>query len=132
MPADPAAIASAGSAPVARLAPAELDLIHRFVHDMPGGFEAVVAAHGARVTRLAHRLLGWAKPIDVEDVVQDVFLSAFRHRTRFAARASLGTWLTSITINRCRTHERQRGVRQLLFRRRGGELLGEWHREQES
>ena len=123
--ADPAAVASAAPAPGARPAGEESNLIDGFVGDAPGGFEAVVAAHEARVTRLAHRLLGWgsASAGDVEDVVQDVFFAAFRHRTRFAARASLNTWLTAITINRCRSQQRRQRLRGLLFRRRAREQL---------
>lgn len=116
-----AAVASAGPAQVPRLSPAEQELIAGFVKDAPGAFEAVVAAHEPRVTRLAHRLLGWGSGGDVEDVVQDVFFAAYQHRTRFAARASLGTWLTTITVNRCRSHQRRQRVRRLLFRRRATE-----------
>lgn len=116
-----AAVASAGHLPTQPLPPADRELVERFAHDAPGAFEAVVAAHEARVTRLAHRLLGWASRGDVDDVVQDVFFAAYQHRTRFAARASLGTWLTAITVNRCRSHQRRQRVRRLLFRRRASE-----------
>src|SRR5687767_43159 len=78
-------------------------LVEGFVADAPGGFEAVVAAYEGKITRLAHRLLGWTGRADVEDVVQDVFFAAFQHRHRFARRANLSTWLTAITVNRCRS-----------------------------
>ena len=77
----------------------------------PEAFEELVALYRTRVARLAHRLLGWAG--DPEDVVQDVFLAALRNASRFRGRASLWTWLATITVNRCRRQLR----RQALWRR---------------
>jgi RNA polymerase sigma-70 factor (ECF subfamily) len=59
------------------------------------------------VARLVHRLLGWREGSDGEDIVQDVFLAAFENRGRFRGDASLSTWLTAITINRCRSRQRR-------------------------
>ena len=79
------------------LAPApDRALVDRFISDTAGAFEAVVAVYAHRMTRLAHRLLGWHGRSDVEDVVQDVFFAAFQHRHRFRGRASLSTWLTRL------------------------------------
>jgi RNA polymerase sigma-70 factor (ECF subfamily) len=89
-----------------------------FLADRPGAFEAVVAAHQEKVARLAHRLLGWRSGADVQDVVQDVFLAALRHRRRFRGESSLGTWLSAITVNCCRTHQRRQQLRRLLVLRR--------------
>jgi RNA polymerase sigma factor (sigma-70 family) len=82
-------------------------LSQEFARATPPCFDELVAAHQAHVTRLAHRLLAWRSGIDLEDVVQEVFLAAFIHRSRFRGRASLSTWLTAITINRCRSHQRR-------------------------
>ena len=78
--------------------------------DRPGSLEHLVEEFHQPVTRLAHRLLGWSAAADVEDVVHDVFLAAFKQKDRFRGDASEWTWLAAITINRCRTHRR----RQLL------------------
>jgi len=72
-------------------------------------FDRLVEQHRAAVARLAHRLLGW--PQDVEDVVQDVFLAAWKGLPRFRGGANLGTWLTRITINKCRNHRRREMLR---------------------
>jgi RNA polymerase sigma-70 factor (ECF subfamily) len=72
-------------------------------------FDSLVARHEPRVRRLAHRLLGWDAAA-VDDIVQDVFLAALRHLDRLRGDASIETWLSAITLNRCRTHRR----RQLL------------------
>lgn len=45
---------------------------------------------------------------DAEDVLQEVFLSAYRHADRFQGRASLKTWLTKISDNQCLTYLRRK------------------------
>ena len=92
-------------------------LAERFVSGDPGAFEELIATHQTRVTRLAHRLLGWRGGPEVQDVVQDVFLRALLRRSSFRGDAGLGTWLAAITINRCRSHHRRRLVTWRLFGR---------------
>ena len=72
-------------------------------------FARLVADHQARVAGLAHRLLGWQG--DVEDIVQDVFLAAFKHLDSFRGEASVATWLMRITVNQCRTRRRRHALR---------------------
>ena len=87
-------------------------LAERFALGERGAFERIVAVHAQRVARLAHRLLGW--PDDVDDVVQDVFLAAWRHRKKFRGdrgEHALNAWLNTITVNRCRTVRRRRLMR---------------------
>lgn len=83
-----------------------LSLAERVARGEPGAMETLIAMYQPRVARLAHRLLGWSG--DVDDVVQDVFLAVLRHRRGFRQEASLWTWLTTITLNQCRTHVRRR------------------------
>jgi RNA polymerase sigma-70 factor, ECF subfamily len=75
-------------------------------------FDQLVTVHQDRIAQLVHRLLGW--PGDVDDVVQDVFVDALRNLHRFDGRSSVLTWLTRLTINRCRTHQRKQWLRRLL------------------
>ena len=58
-----------------------------------------------RWLQLANRLLGW--PGDVDDVVQDVFLAAYRNRKAFRGQCLVRTWLFTITVNRCRSLQRR-------------------------
>src|SRR5262249_29154285 len=83
-------------------------------------FDQLVTVHQDRIARLVHRLLGW--PSDVDDVVQDVFVNALRNLHRFDGRSSVLTWLTRLTINRCRTHQRKQWLRFGFLRRRRDEL----------
>lgn len=86
----------------------ESALAVRFARMEAGAFEEVVAAYQGRVARLASRLLGW--DAEVDDVVQDVFLAALTGAKGFGGKSSLWTWLTTITLNRCRRHLRRRAL----------------------
>jgi RNA polymerase sigma factor (sigma-70 family) len=66
------------------------------------------------VTRLVHRLSAWSN--DCDDLIQDVLVTALVKRKTFHAHARLETWITRITINRCRTHQRKQWLRSKLFR----------------
>ena len=102
---------------------AATDLPARFAAGKAGAFEEVVALYQPRVERLARRLLGW-RGGDVEDVVQDVFLAALTGARSFRGGSSLWTWLTAITLNRCRRH-----VRRAALTRRFREWLGRQPRD---
>jgi RNA polymerase sigma-70 factor (ECF subfamily) len=81
-------------------------------------FEQLVALHEPRVRRLAHRLLGWRSATDAaDDIVQDVLLVLLNKLDTFRGDSSLSTWLTRVTINQCRSHQRKRWLREKLFRR---------------
>ncbi|HEV8607439.1 MAG TPA: sigma-70 family RNA polymerase sigma factor [Tepidisphaeraceae bacterium] len=82
----------------------EKSLAQRFAEGDAAAFEAVVALHRPRITRLVYRLLGW--PADVDDMVQEVFLAALTKCRRFRGESGLATWLTVIALNKCRSHRR--------------------------
>src|SRR5581483_11223859 len=73
----------------------------------PAAFERMVALYEPRVARLAQRLLGWDG--DVDDVVQDVFLVALT-KGGWRGESSAWTWLTTVTLNRCRSRLRRRAL----------------------
>jgi len=107
-----AATEQTGAAPPATDRLDERELLARFAAGDESAFDAIVAAHEAAVARLARRLLGW--PQDVGDVVQEVFIAAYAGLARFRGESSLGTWLTRITINKCRRQLRRRALRQVF------------------
>jgi len=92
-------------------------LIGRIARGDAGALASLVALYEPRVRRLAHRLMAWDGELD--DVVQDVFLAVLEKAGGFRGDASAWTWLTAITLNRCRTYRRRRAVRE-----RVGALLG--------
>jgi RNA polymerase sigma-70 factor (ECF subfamily) len=79
----------------------------RDARDDISNFDEIVARYQPQVARLAHRLLGWRDHAGVEDVVQEVFLVALTRLKTFRGDATLGTWLSGITINQCRAHRRR-------------------------
>ena len=83
-------------------------LVERFRRGENSAFDRIVERYAAEVAALANRLLGW--PQDVDDVVQDVFVAAFRGLRDFRGDCRLRTWLFTITVNRCR-HYRRRYLR---------------------
>jgi RNA polymerase sigma-70 factor (ECF subfamily) len=87
-------------------------LARRLVAGEAAAFDEVVALYAPRVSRLVYRLLGWSGGAgEVEDVVQDVFVSVLRHARSFGGRSSLSTWITSIAVNQCRSLRRRLGAR---------------------
>jgi RNA polymerase sigma-70 factor (ECF subfamily) len=85
----------------------ELDLVEQFRRGDDSAFDRIVERYSAEVAALANRLLGW--PTDVDDIVQEVFMSAFLGLSKFRGECRLRTWLSTITVNKCRS---------LRFRRR--------------
>ena len=79
------------------------------VHD----FDRIVADNAEDISTLAGRLLGW--PSDTEDIVQEVFLSAYLGLKKFRGDSSIKTWLFKITINKCRNYRRRRMLRLKFF-----------------
>jgi RNA polymerase sigma-70 factor (ECF subfamily) len=62
-------------------------------------FATIYETNKARIYSTAYRMLG--NGADAEDVVQDVFVKAWRKLDSFEGRSQLSTWLYRITINRC-------------------------------
>jgi RNA polymerase sigma-70 factor (ECF subfamily) len=111
---------SAVGGPSSQSEAAERSLLTQAAAGNHAAFDQLVTVHQDRIARLVHRLLGW--PSDVDDVVQDVFVDALRNLHRFDGRSSTLTWLTRLTINRCRTHQRKQWLRLGFLRRRRDEV----------
>jgi RNA polymerase sigma-70 factor, ECF subfamily len=54
--------------------------------------------HRAEVTRNLHRMLGPGR-VDLEDVLQEVFIEVFRSIPRFRGDAKISTWLYRVCVN---------------------------------
>ena len=85
------------------------ELLARFRAGQTAAFDEIVEAHQQRIVRLVFRLLG--SPDEVQDVVQEVFLSVLQNLKRFRGESKLSTWLTRIAVNKCRSHHRRRLLR---------------------
>jgi RNA polymerase sigma-70 factor (ECF subfamily) len=89
------------------------ELVTRFRAGEGAAFDRLVLAHQGRVVRLTYRLLG--RPQEVDDVVQEVFLSVLENLRRFRGECRFSTWLTRIVVNKCRSHQRWRLRRWRLW-----------------
>jgi len=73
-------------------------------------FEDLYRAHAARLYGLACRLIG--NRSEAEDLLQEIFLVAYRRLATFRGDSALGTWLYRLAVNRCVDHLRSRASRQ--------------------
>jgi RNA polymerase sigma-70 factor (ECF subfamily) len=76
-------------------------------------FGRMVVEHHEPIRRLVYRLLGWRD--GGEDVVQEVFLSAWAAWGRVRDKESPDLWLKRIAINKCRSRLRREAVRRRWF-----------------
>ena len=88
----------------------DADLVEALRRQEPGAAEALVAAYGDRVYRLAIRITGNSS--DAEEMVQDALWAASRKIDTFRGTAAFGSWVYRITANaayqkrRARRHDR--------------------------
>ncbi|MFP5375516.1 MAG: RNA polymerase sigma factor [Acidimicrobiia bacterium] len=68
-------------------------------------FRAIVSHYDRGLRALAFRLLGDAGHMD--DVLQEVYVKAYRGMAGFRGDASAGTWLYRVTYNACLDHLRR-------------------------
>jgi RNA polymerase sigma-70 factor (ECF subfamily) len=90
--------------------PADIDLVNRIRGGDLTAFEDVYRQHGPRLYNVVLRLVG--SPADAEDVLQEVFLLAFRKLASFRGEAALGTWLHRLAVNASLDRLRSRGARE--------------------
>jgi RNA polymerase sigma-70 factor (ECF subfamily) len=51
-----------------------------------------------------------------EDIVQEVFISAFNSFSSFRNEANYKTWLIRITINKCKDHQKRWSIRNMIYK----------------
>ena len=85
---------------------ADLELAKRCRNGDAAAFEELYRQHAGRLYNLAFRMAG--TPQDAEDLLQDVFLHAYRKLGSFRGDSSLGTWLYRLGMNQCLDYLRGR------------------------
>jgi RNA polymerase sigma-70 factor (ECF subfamily) len=78
---------------------ADLELATRCRNGDAEAFEELYRQHAGRLYNLAYRMAGTAQ--DAEDLLQEVFLHAYRKLGSFRGDSSLGTWLYRLGMNQC-------------------------------
>jgi RNA polymerase sigma-70 factor (ECF subfamily) len=85
----------------------DADLVDALRGQEPGAAEALVAAYGDRVYRLAIRITGNSS--DAEEVVQDALWAATRKIESFRGASAFGSWVYRIAANAA--YQKRRGRR---------------------
>jgi RNA polymerase sigma-70 factor (ECF subfamily) len=88
---------------------ADLELVGRIRSGDASAFEAVYRQHATRLYNLASRMMGAHGEAD--DLLQDIFLLAYRKLGSFRGESSLGTWLYRLAMNHCLDVLRNRQTR---------------------
>jgi RNA polymerase sigma-70 factor (ECF subfamily) len=88
---------------------ADLELVGRIQSGDGSAFEALYKQHSTRLYNLASRMMGAHG--DADDLLQDIFLLAYRKLGSFRGESSLGTWLYRLAMNHCLDVLRNRQTR---------------------
>ena len=80
--------------------------------DAPPSFDEIFRQFAPHVARMAMSLLG--RPDEVDDVVQDVFLDAYRGFGKLRKASALRSWLFTITVRKARRRLRGQSVRRFI------------------
>lgn len=86
----------------------DADLVRRCLDGERRAFDLLYRRHASATQRRLARLCG---ADEVEDLLQQVFLEAFRSLPRYRGEASFSTWLYRITVNIAMTALRRRSRR---------------------
>ena len=82
------------------------DLVARCQRGDVQAFEELYTRHSARIYSLAARMSG--SPDTGEDLLQEIFLQAFRKIGGFKGDSAIGTWLYRLALNHCLDFVRSR------------------------
>src|SRR5262245_47447576 len=102
-------LSMASSKPSGDVRSADLELAGRIRAGDGMAFEELYQVHATRLYNLAYRMAGTAQ--DAEDLLQEIFLLAYRKLGSFRGESSLGTWLYRLAMNHCLDVLRSRQAR---------------------
>lgn len=76
--------------------------------------EELMQQHGSELKRIAFLYVN--DRAECEDIIQEVFISAYKNLSGFRHEASYKTWLIRMTINKCKDHHRLWSIRNLVYK----------------
>lgn len=103
---------AAGSSAPSWAGPSDDEIVERVRSGDAASYEILMRRYNQRLYRAVRAVLG--DEADVEDVMQEAYLAAYRHLDGFAGRARFSTWLIRIAVNRALDRLR-RARRSLSF-----------------
>jgi RNA polymerase sigma-70 factor (ECF subfamily) len=98
---------TAALAPAAAEPLTDAEVVRRVVAGDTALFEILVRRYNQRVYRAVRAVLRGED--EIEDAMQQAYLSAFAHLHQFAERAQFSTWLIRIAVNEALARLRKRG-----------------------
>ncbi len=90
----------------------DYQLIRNLQNGDKSAFTKLVMKHKDKVRNLIYLTLGDVDYID--DISQDVFISAFNKLDEFRFESKFTTWLYRVTVNKCRDYLRKKKVRGIF------------------
>jgi RNA polymerase sigma-70 factor (ECF subfamily) len=87
-----------------------LELVRRAQDGDEAAFESLYREHAGRVYALCLRMLG--DPVHAQELVQDVFVQAWRRLDTFAGESAFSTWLHRLAVNQVLMDRRRAGRRE--------------------
>ena len=85
---------------------ADSTLAARCVAGEAAAFKELYDSHATRLYNLSYRMAGTA--VEAEDLLQEIFLHAFRKLSSYKGESTLGTWLYHLAMNLCLDRLRSR------------------------
>ena len=93
---------------------AEAELVARCRSGELDAFEDIYRQYSTRLYNLAYRMVGNAA--DADDLLQEIFLTAYRKLDTFRGDSALGTWLYRLGMNVCLDRLRSKAARRIRRR----------------
>lgn len=91
-------------------APDDMDLVRRACTQDPGAFEELVRRYHGKIYGLVYNMTGCRE--DAEDLVQEIFVKAWKALPGFREQSSFYTWIYRIALNRTINFRKKRNRRQ--------------------
>jgi RNA polymerase sigma-70 factor (ECF subfamily) len=88
------------------------ELVSRIANHDEAAFETLMRRYNGALYRVARGIL--KNTADAEDVLQESYLSAYRHIADFRADAKLSTWLTRIVVNQALARRRSQRCSRIV------------------
>ncbi len=87
-------------------------LAQRLASGDPTAMELLISRYGERLRRTIGQLTAWGP--DVDDLLQETLIRAWKHAASFRSDGTFEKWLISIAFRVCRDHHR--GIRRMMTR----------------
>jgi RNA polymerase sigma-70 factor (ECF subfamily) len=99
-------VSEAGAVLAASAVWSDEEIVERVLGGERALFELLMRRHNQRIYRAARAIL--RDEAEVDDLLQDAWLAAYRHLAGFERRARFSTWLTRIAVNLALDRRRRR------------------------